>query len=246
MAAAGEGPFAQGGAVTSLRALGSLFPEPVQIVVSARSTIRTVADLRGKKVDIGMPNSGTHYDALQVLGAYGLGVKDLAELREKGLEDAAGRLGAGRLDAFFVTVGAPTRALQNLAARQKIRLVSLENSIIERLVTENPGLIRLTLPANTYPGQTEQITTVSATALLVTHSDAPQSEVSLLVKLIFEKTDYLMTASAQGAKISKRSGLRGITIPVHAGATQYFGTTAAPPMKDTQTLPEKGKGAAKP
>lgn len=246
MAAAGEGPFAQGGAVTSLRALGSLFPEPVQIVVSARSTIRTVADLRGKKVDIGMPNSGTHYDALQVLGAYGLGVKDLAELREKGLEDAAGRLGAGRLDAFFVTVGAPTRALQNLATRHKIRLLSLDNSIIERLVTENPGLIRLTLPANTYPGQTEQITTVSATALLVTHSDAPQSEVSLLVKLIFEKTDYLMTASAQGAKISKRSGLRGITIPVHAGATQYFGTTAAPPVKDTQTMPQKGKGAAKP
>jgi TRAP transporter TAXI family solute receptor len=246
MAAAGEGPFAQGGAVTSLRALGSLFPEPVQIVVSARSPIHTVAALRGKKVDIGMPNSGTHYDALQVLGAYGLGVKDLAEVREKGLEDAAGRLGAGRLDAFFVTVGAPTRELQKLATRQKIRLLALDNSIIERLVTENPGLIRLTLPANTYPGQTEQVTTVAATALLVTHSDAPQAEVSLLVKLIFDQTDYLTSASAQGAKISKRSGLRGITIPVHAGATRYFGATAAPPMKESQTIPQKGKGAAKP
>jgi TRAP transporter TAXI family solute receptor len=246
MAVAGEGPFAQGGAVTSLRALGSLFPEPVQIIVLASSSIKTVADLRGKKVDIGMPDSGTHHDALQVLGAYGLAVKDLAEVREKGLEDAAGRLGAGRLDAFFVTVGAPTRELQKLATRHKIRLLSLDNSIIERLVTENPGLIRLTLPANTYPGQAEQVTTVAATALLVTHSDAPQAEVSLLLKLIFEKTDYLTNASAQGAKISKRSGLRGITIPVHAGATQYFGTTAAPPMKDAQTKPQRGKGAAKP
>ena len=246
MAAAGEGPFAQGGAVTSLRALGSLFPEPIHIVVQGASSIRTVADLRGKKVDIGMPNSGTRYDALQVLGAYGLGVKDLAEVREKGLEDAAGRLRTGRLDAFFLTVGAPTRELQKLATRQKIRLVSLDNSIIERLVTENPGLVRLTLPANTYPGQAEQVTTVAATALLVTHSDAPQAEVALLMKLIFEQTDYLTTASAQGAKISKRSGLRGITIPVHAGATQYFGTTAGPPMKDAQTTPQKGKGAAKP
>ena len=75
--------------------------------------------------------------------------------------------------------------------------------------------------------------------------DTPQAEVSLLLPLIFEKTDYLTTASAQGAKISKRSGLRGITIPVHAGATQYFGTTAAPPTKDAQTVPQKGKGAAK-
>jgi TRAP transporter TAXI family solute receptor len=202
--------------------------------------------LRGKKVDIGMADSGTHHDALQVLGAHGLGVKDLAEAREKGLEDAAGRLGAGRLDAFFMTVGAPTRELQKLATRHKIRLLSLDNSIIERLVTENPGIIRLTLPVNTYPGQTDQVTTVTATALLVTHSDAPQAEVSLLVKLIFDKTDYLTAASAQGAKISKRNGLRGITIPMHAGATQYFGTTAAPPTKDTQTMPQKGKGAAKP
>jgi TRAP transporter TAXI family solute receptor len=246
MAVAAEGPFAQGGAVTSLRALGSLFPEPVQIVVLASSPIRAVADLRGKKVDIGMPNSGTHHDALQVLEAYGLEIRDLAEVREKGLEDAADRLVAGKLDAFFVTVGAPTRELQNLATRQKIRLLSLDNSMIERLVTENPGLIRLTLPVNTYPGQTDQVTTVAATALLVTHSDAPQAEVSLLVKLIFDKTDYLTAASAQGAKISKRSGLRGITIPMHAGATQYFGTTAAPPTKDTQTMPQKGKGAAKP
>jgi hypothetical protein len=63
----------------------------------------------------------------------------------------------------------------------------------------------------------------------------------LLVKLIFEKTDYLMTASAQGAKISKRSGLRGITIPVHAGATQYFGTGAAPSQKSTQAESPKGR-----
>jgi TRAP-type uncharacterized transport system substrate-binding protein len=113
----------------------------------------------------------------------------------------------------------------------------LDNSVIERLVTENPGLLRLTLPANTYPEQTAQVTTVAATALLVTHSDTPQAEVSLLLPLIFEKTDYLTTASAQGAKISKRSGLRGITVPMHPGANQYFGTGAAPPQERRQAEP---------
>jgi TRAP transporter TAXI family solute receptor len=243
LALAGEGPFAKGGALTSLRALGSLFPEPVQIVVSARSSIRTVSDLRGKKVDLGMPNSGTRFNALKVLGAYGLGVKDLAEVKEKGLEDAAGQLAAGRLDAFFVTIGSPTRELQKLATRNKIRLLSLGSSHIERLVTENPGLVRLVLPVNTYPGQTEEVSTVAATALLVTRSDITEAEASVALKLIYESTDYLAAGSAQGAKISKRTGLRGVTISLHPAASQYFGTALVPPAKGTPAAPSKEKGA---
>jgi TRAP transporter TAXI family solute receptor len=226
MAAAGEGPFAQGGAVTSLRALGSLFPEPVHIVVSAASGIKTVGDLRGKRVALGPPDSGTRADALAILAVHGLAVKDLAEARDEGLEAAAGRLRAGRLDAFFATVGAPTRELQRLATRHPIRLVSLDVAAVERLVTEHPGLVRLLLPANTYPGQKEDVTTIAAAALLVTHSDVPESEAALVLRLVFENPDYLPAGSAQGAKISKRSGLRGITIPVHPAVSRYFGTPA--------------------
>jgi TRAP transporter TAXI family solute receptor len=225
MAAAGEGAFARG-PVASLRALGSLFPEPVHVVVSARSPIQTVADLRGTRVAIGAPDSGTRADALAVLAAHGLGVKDLAEARDEGLEDAAGRLRAGRLDAFFATVGAPARELQRLATRHPIRLVSLDAAAVERLVTQNPGLVRLHVPANTYPGQKADVTTVAAAALLVTHADVPEAEAALVLRLVFENPDYLSAGSGQGAKISKRSGLRGITVPVHPAASRYFG---APP-----------------
>jgi TRAP transporter TAXI family solute receptor len=226
LAAAGEGPFAQGGAVTSLRALGSLFPEPVHIVVPASSNTRTVGDLRGKRVAIGRPDSGTRADALAVLEAHGLTTKDLREVRDEGLEAAAGRLRTGRLDAFFSTVGAPTRELQRLATRHPIRLLSLDPAAIERLVTRHPGLVRLMLPANTYPGQKEDVTTVAAAALLVTHGDAPESEAAVVLKLVFENPDYLAAGSAQGAKISKRNGLRGITIPMHSAASRYFGSAA--------------------
>jgi len=244
MAIAGEGPFAKGGALTSLRALGSLFPEPVQIVVSARSPIRTVTDLRDKKVGLGMPDSGTRYNALKVLASYGLGIKDLAEAQEKGLEDAAGGLAAGRLDAFFVTIGAPTRELQILATRHRIRLLSLDNPNIERLVTENPGLVRLVLPANTYPGQAEDVSTVAATALLVTQGDTPEAEALVALTLVYEGTDYLSAGSAQGAKISKRTGLRGVTIPMHPAANQYFATAGTQPAKSIPAAPPKEKGAA--
>ena len=228
MAAAGEGPFG-GGAITSLRALGSLFPEPVHIVVPAAAAIRTVGDLRGKRVAIGPPDSGTRADAVAVLAAHGLTEKDLAEARDDGLESAAARLRAGRLDAFFATVGAPTRELQRLAARMPIRLLSLEAAAVERLVTEHSGLVRLLVPANTYPGQKDDVTTVAATALLVTHADVPDAEAGLALRLVFENPDYLTVGSGQGAKISKRTGFRGVTIPMHPAAARYFGAPTPAP-----------------
>jgi TRAP transporter TAXI family solute receptor len=211
----------------------------VHVVVPAASAIRTLPDLRGKRVALGAPDSGTRADALAVLAAHGLAVKDLAEARDEGLEAAAGRLRAGQLDAFFATVGAPTREVQRLATRHPIRLVSLDTPTVERLVTEKPGLVRLVVPANTYPGQKEDVTTVAAAALLVTRGDVPESEAALVLRMVFENPDYLSAGSAQGAKIAKRSGLRGITIPVHPAADRYFtapapGAPAAPPGPGVQ------------
>jgi TRAP transporter TAXI family solute receptor len=236
MAYAGEGAFADGGAVTSLRALGSLFPEPLHIVVSAKSPIRTVGDLRGKRVALGPPNSGTRADALAVLAAHGLAPKDLAEVGSEGLQDAPARLRSGRLDAFFATVGAPAREIQRLATRVPIRLLSLDVNMVAGLVSQNAGLVRLTVPANTYPGQTEGVTTVAATALLLAQADVPEAEAAVVLKLVFENTDYVSRGAAQGAKISKRTGLRGITIPVHPAAGRYFGVQppAAPPRETSK------------
>lgn len=239
MAVAGEGPFAQGGAIPSLRALGSLFPEPVHVVVAARSPLRMIADLRGKRVAIGTAESGTRADAVAVLAAHGLEMKSLGEVRELGLEDAAAQLRGGRLDAFFATVGAPTRALQRLATRHPIRLLSLDAPAVERLVTQHPGLVRLLVPANTYPGQKEDVTTVAATALLVTQGDVPEAEAAVALRLVFENPDYLSAGSAQGSKISKRTGLRGITIPLNPAASRYLGT---PPPAGPGGLPQSPRG----
>ena len=86
--------------------------------------------------------------------------------------------------------------------------------------------MRLVLPANTYPEQKENVTTVAATALLVTHADVPAGEAEVVLRLVFENPDYLSAGSSQGAKIAKRTGLRGITIPMHPAAGRYFGPTA--------------------
>jgi len=226
LAATGAGPFAADGALAKLAALGTLYPEPVHVVVPAQSPIRKVADLRGKRVDLGALNSGTRFNAVATLQAHGLSIKDLAAAREDGLQAAVARLRAGELDAFFTTIGAPARELQRLATEYPVRILSLDAAAIERLVTAQPSLVKLTLPAHTYPGQAEPFATVAASALLVGTTDAPGDEVTAILKLVYEHTDALVAGSAQGVKISRATGLRGLALPLHPAAASYFG---APP-----------------
>jgi TRAP transporter TAXI family solute receptor len=222
-AMAARGTFARGGPLTMLRAPGSLFPEAVHIVVPAASPMRTVDDLRGKRVDLGPQGSGTRYSAVAVLAAHGVQVRDASETGEGARQEAARRLAAGQIDAFFVTIAPPARALQELAARSGMRLLPLSSRSVERLVTEKTGLVAMTLPARTYPGQVEPVATVATAALLVATTDAPEAEVGEMVAFVFSKADLASTGNAEGVKVSRDSALRGITIPLHPGTSRFFG-----------------------
>lgn len=222
LAASGSGPFAVDGPLTRMVALASLYPEPVHIVVPAKSAIRSVEDLRGKRVDLGSPKSGTRINALGILQVHRIAIKDLAEARGDGPQAAMRQMRVGQVDAFFSTIGAPARELQRLAAEQPIRLVPIAAPAAARAVADQPGLVRINLPANTYPGQSEPVATVASTALLVASVEMAQDEVKALLELAFEGTDYLAFGSAQGVKIAKATGQRGIAIPLHPGAAAYF------------------------
>jgi TRAP transporter TAXI family solute receptor len=178
-------------------------------------------------VGIGSRDSGTHHTAVAVLKAHGLGLEDLAATTEQETTDSVKGLRSGTLDAFFVIIAAPTRGLQDLATRGGMRLLSLDEKAAERLVAERAGLVRLTVPAHTYPGQTEDVSTVAAAALLVTTADAPDAAVELLLKILFEGADFAAAGSSQGVRVSRGNALRGITIPMHPGAGQYLKQRAA-------------------
>ena len=224
-AVAGGAPFA-GNAATSLRALGSLFPEPIQIVVRSNSAFRKLADLRGKRIDIGTRSSGTQHDAMLVLAAHGLKASEVT-LAQDGGDAALQRLQKGELDAVFITMAAPARSLQPLATRRGIRLLSLQESAVDKLVEQNHGLVPITLPAYTYPGQDNPVRTVATVALLVTTSEVPDAEVERLTKLVWGGgLDF--AGSAEGARVSRQTALLGITIPMHPGASRYFGAGGKP------------------
>ena len=214
-AVAGEDVFANGGALRNLRAVGGLFPEAVHVVVLADSPLRTIADLRGKRVGIGAPASGTRFDTLAVLDAHGLKLADLADAREDAPATAIARLKKRQLDAIFMTTGAPAHLLQQ--AFPGLRLLPVSDAAMLRVLELRPGLTPLKLAANTYPGQREPVQTVASSALLVTTASAPAAEVARVADLVFTKMPSQSSGNADVIRVSPQTERRGITIPLHEG-----------------------------
>lgn len=227
LAFGGQGMFATEPPMRQLRALASLFPEAVHVVVAADSGIRRVEDLAGKRLDMGVPGSGTRVHALALLSAAGLSPADLGEARGEGLADAVAALEAGRLDGFVATIHAPAPQIQRLAAEGRIRLLSLDEPIVARLRGGEPFLVPLRLPLGTYPGVPEPISTVAVAALLAANRDLPPGEVEGLLRTLFERIDFAAQGSAAGSQIAVRTAQDGLSIPLHDAADAFLNRTPA-------------------
>lgn len=221
-AAAGELSVVSGEPIDDLRALASLFPEPVHVIARPETDIASIADLRGRHVDLGLPESGSTRTTVAVLRAHGITPADMGEVAALGLAGAVGELRSGRLDAAVGVISAPARALQRLAAGPGMRLIPLQPDAIESLTGGDNGLIRLALPIGTYPGQREDVQTVAVTALLVARADTPDAVVETVLRTIYQHVDFFAAGSAAGAQISRARGLDGLTIPVHPAARAYL------------------------
>ena len=221
-AAKGTGAFSDTGPNGELRALASLFPEAVQIVVAAGSPIVAITDLKGKRVDLGLPGSGTRANAEAVLAASGVALTDLGAVKEGGLVAGLTQLAAGEVDAVITTLAAPARTLQEAAAGQGIKLLSIGPQERTILAGAHPDLVAITLPPNTYPGQTETVETVAATALLVGTASMPDSTVETVMGDLFGGIDFIAAGSAPGTLITKETAQIGLTLPLHPAAERFL------------------------
>jgi TRAP transporter TAXI family solute receptor len=222
-AAQGTGRFATDGAIADLRALGSLFPEAIQIVVARDSPIATIADLKGKRVDIGQPGSGTRLNAEAVLAASGVAVSDLGEAKQAGLSEGLRQLAAGEVDAVITTIAAPARSLQQAATGPGgIRLLSIGTQERAILAGAQPDLVPVTLPPNTYPGQTETVETAAVTAILVGTAALSDATVEALLGEVYGGIDFVRAGSTAGSLISKATAQTGLTLPLHPAAERFL------------------------
>ena len=149
-----------------IRALCTLYPEAVQLVTLASSAISSIADLKGKRVDIGVAGSGARINARQLIEAAELGLGDFASVQGKVPAEAAADLAAGQIDGYFITSAYPAPAIAKLAAQKPVRLVSLDEAVTQSLAERHSFFIPIRIPASTYPGMDAPCDTVAVTAML--------------------------------------------------------------------------------
>lgn len=153
-------------------AVAALYTEACQVIVRADSDIQSVEELQGKTVSIGAEESGSEQNAWQILSAYGLNEK-LVETINLNYEDAAAQLKAGRIDAMFITAGAPSAVVTALAEDCGIRLLCVDGAAAKRLQDSCSSYSVCTIPAGTYPGQEEEVQTVGVKAVLLASAALP-------------------------------------------------------------------------
>ena len=204
-------------AVTDFSTVAALYMEQVQIVTLDPS-IKTVADLKGKNVSIGAAGSGVYFNAIDVLGVYGLSETDINPTYQS-FGDSVEALQDGKIDAAFVVAGAPTNAVTSLATTKKVYLVSLDDEHIDSLIAGSPYYTKYVIPADVY-GTDEDATTVAVGAVVIARDDVSDEDVYNFVSAVFGNLDNL--AHAKAAEVSLEFATSVTDVPYHPGAANYF------------------------
>ncbi len=207
--------------VSNLQALATLYPETVQIITLDKSGIKSVADMKGKRVAVGAAGSGVEANARQILAANGITYEDI-NVQYLSFAEAANGLKDGNIDAGFITAGFPTAAIQDISAQHNVVLISVEDATADQLIEEYPFYTKINIPAGTYPNQVADVQSVAVKAMLVTTDQLDEQTAYDITKSIYSNLDQLKASHSVGALITVDSAKDGISIPMHSGAERYF------------------------
>ena len=210
-------------AVDSLRAIANLYPESIHLVARADAGIASVADLKGKKVSLDEPGSGTLVDARIILEGYGMTESDVqAEFLKP--NQAADRMRDGQMDAFFFVGGFPAGAIAELASGVKITLVPIEGDAAAAIRTKYPFFAEDMIPAGTYDGVAADTKTLAVGAQWITSAAQPDDLIYEITKALWnDNTRKLLDSGhAKGKSIRPETALAGVGIPLHPGAEKFY------------------------
>lgn len=218
---AGTNLFEKEGKVTNFSVVGALYVETVQLV-AVNPDIKSVTDLKGKSVSVGASGSGTYFNALDVLAAYGMKLEDIKPTYQS-FGDSAADLKDGKIDAAFIVAGAPTTAVTDLATTNKnTHLISFDEEHLNKLLTASPYYTKSVIKAGTYSTVKEDVVTVGVGAVLLVRDDISEDIVYKLCKDIFEDPAKLTSSHAKYGEVSVEYGASMTSVPYHKGAAKYF------------------------
>lgn len=212
----GEGAFDQ---PLPIQAIARLYDEYLHVVVRADSGVRTLADLSGRPLSLGARDSGVAVVANRVLEAAGVtGVDD----RELGLAASITALERGQIDGFFWVGGAPTPSVAQLAAHVPLRLLAIDDDVVEGLGRAHPGAYRFAeLPVSAYTWA-EPTATVAVPNYLVVAADAPAAQVRAVLETLFDSRSQLALRVPAAGLLDRRSAIFTDPIDLHPGAVEYY------------------------
>ena len=216
----GTNTFAEDGRVDGFRVIGGLYGEAVQ-VGTMDSSIKSIADLKGKSVSIGAPGSGVYFNAIDMLTAAGLTENDITA-QYLSFNDSADGLKDGKIDAAFIVAGPPPPAIPELTTTTGAPLVPIDGEIADKVMANCPYYTKYTIPAGTYNGQETDIVTVAVKATLIVAADTDEETVYNITKAIFDNAEAIAAENAKGAELSIENATSGMTAPFHKGAAKYF------------------------
>ena len=219
LAAEGNADAGFNAPLDKLRGIAAIYPNYIQIVASADSGITTLADLKGKSVSVGAPKSGTELNARAILAAAGMSYDDLGKVEYLPFAESVELMKNRQLDATLQSAGLGVASLKDLSTSIPITVVSVPAEVAETLgAPYTAGEI----PAGTYEGQDEAVTTVAVRNYLVTSDAVSDDTAYAMTKAMFENLDEMKAAHAAANAIDVQNALQGMPIPVHPGAQKYY------------------------
>lgn len=202
-----------------LRGITAIYPNYVQIVASKESGIKTLADLKGKRLSVGAPKSGTELNARAILAAAGITYKDLGKIEYLPFAESVELMKNRQLDATLQSAGLGVASLRDLATSVEINVVEVPKAVIDKA---GPPFISAPIPANTYTGQSADVNTAAVVNYLVTHEGVKEELVYQMTKAIFDNLGDLAASHAAGKDIKLEKALDGMPVPLHPGAARYL------------------------
>lgn len=224
----------------ALRSVFSIHPESITLICSETSNIKSVTDLKGKRVNLGNPGSGQLQNSKDILSAFSINSNEIHADHVKAVE-APGLLQDEKIEAFFYTVGHPNGNIKEATSgRIKVSIIPIKGEGIDALLEKHPYYAKAIIPRDFYPGARIQgdIETIGVKATFVTSSSIKEDIVYAITKEVFENLEAFKNLHPAYKVLTKENMLNGLSAPVHKGALKYYKEAGLLPHIDPKLIQE--------
>jgi TRAP transporter TAXI family solute receptor len=218
----GTGAF-NSGAVSDLRAVFAIHPEPFTVLSRKEANVKSFQDLKGKRVNVGNPGSGTRAAMEELLGALGWKMSDFSLAAELKADEHGPALCDNKIDAFFYGVGHPSANIQDPVTVCGAKLVPITGAAVDKLVADKPYYAKVNIPGGLYAGNADPTPTYGVLATFLSSSRVPNETVYAVVKGVFDNLDEFKRLHPALANLqAKEMVTNGLSAPLHPGAEKYY------------------------